>query len=76
MVTLIAVMLYVVAIFIYWVLMKKEMRFTREQINVREKHIKALEEANKESWESHKLLVQQNALLFKLLKGEKLEEDK
>ncbi|MGJ8731412.1 hypothetical protein ACRW9N_13285 [Listeria aquatica] len=30
----------------------------------------------KESWESHKLLVQQNALLFKLLKGEKLEEDK
>ncbi|MHC5253199.1 hypothetical protein ACYRFS_02370 [Listeria kieliensis] len=76
MVTLIAVMLYVVAIFIYWVLMKKEMRLTREQINVREKHVKALEEANKEHWESHKLLVQQNALLFKILKGEKLEEDK
>lgn len=69
MTTLIAAVIYAIAIYILWMLIKKDAQVTKSRIEIREKHIKALEEANKS-------LAEQNELLYKILRGEKVEESK
>lgn len=68
MTTLIVVIIYAIAIYILWLVIEKDARVKKASIEIREKHIKALEEANKS-------LAEQNELLYKILRGEKIEEE-
>ncbi len=60
---------------IVWKLFDDANKVDVKKIEVREKYIQVLKEANKENWEAHKLLIEQNTLLYKILKGEKEEEN-